>query len=576
MRNRSVAISYNGATLALTVLLLVTFVAFLGMTLFNTKGEPREALVAVSILNDGNWILPECCGTDLPYKPPMLAWCIAALGWLNGGHVTEFLSRLPSALAAVAMLICVFRFLASRTSLSIAAVTVLVCATTFELHRAATSCRVDMLFTAFIVMAILAMCVTAEKHPGRWRLPLGGILLMSLATLTKGPAGMLLPCGVLLVMQLMRGGKFLPTFTLYAVSGLLALILPAAWYLAAYQQGGDSFLQLAIEENFGRFLGKMSYESHEHTFFYNFQTLATGIAPYILLLLISLFAVRRWKLGRESLKARWSRLRALPGPELLAVVASVVIFVFYCIPKSKRSVYLLPMYPFVAYGITIYIRWIIRNCPRVLRTYGAIMASVGVLAAVALIVMMTGVISADPSSELATYLSEAQGLGAESLLMICVCLAVCLMTLRSILFAAPETAVQWTVLDTLIIYWMFSAAIQPMVLNPKSDRPMAAAVATVVPADEPLYGFMTTPMLRYYTAGFYTRDRIKAITHAPAHLKANDWVIAGESDVDSLERILPQDVVLAPVMEWPIKSCDNHQVATLYHVEAAPERAPQP
>ena len=60
MRNRSVAISYNGATLALTVLLLVTFVAFLGMTLFNTKGEPREALVAVSILNDGNWILPEC------------------------------------------------------------------------------------------------------------------------------------------------------------------------------------------------------------------------------------------------------------------------------------------------------------------------------------------------------------------------------------------------------------------------------------------------------------------------------------------------------------------------------------
>lgn len=34
MRTRSVALSLNGATLALLALLLVTFVAFLGMTLF--------------------------------------------------------------------------------------------------------------------------------------------------------------------------------------------------------------------------------------------------------------------------------------------------------------------------------------------------------------------------------------------------------------------------------------------------------------------------------------------------------------------------------------------------------------
>lgn len=162
MRTRSVALSLNGATLALLALLLVTFVAFLGMTLFNTKGEPREALVAVSILNQGNWILPVSCGADIPYKPPMLAWCIAVFGWLNGGHVTEFLSRLPSALGAVVMLICFFRFYARRGSMAVAAVATLVAATTFELHRAATSCRVDMLLASFVVMAILAMYVTAK------------------------------------------------------------------------------------------------------------------------------------------------------------------------------------------------------------------------------------------------------------------------------------------------------------------------------------------------------------------------------------------------------------------------------
>lgn len=320
MRTRSVALSLNGATLALLALLLVTFVAFLGMTLFNTKGEPREALVAVSILNQGNWILPVSCGADIPYKPPMLAWCIALFGWLNGGHVTEFLSRLPSALGAVVMLICFFRFYARRGSMAVAAVATLVAATTFELHRAATSCRVDMLLASFVVMAILAMYVTAEKYPGRWRLSFPGILLMSAGVLTKGPVGMLLPCGVLLVLELMKGERLWRAFSLYAVSGILALLLPAAWYLLAYQQGGDSFLELALEENFGRFLGRMSYESHEHTFLYNFQTLATGIAPYTLLLL-GLAAWRRFRRPAGGVGQWWASLRSMPAEELLAVVA---------------------------------------------------------------------------------------------------------------------------------------------------------------------------------------------------------------------------------------------------------------
>ena len=42
----------------------------------------------------------------------------------------------------------------------------------------------------------------------------------------------------------------------------MACIVPALWYVAAYKQGGDAFLALVIEENFGRMMGKMSYDSH--------------------------------------------------------------------------------------------------------------------------------------------------------------------------------------------------------------------------------------------------------------------------------------------------------------------------
>ena len=55
------------------LVLVVMFVPWLGDTLFNTKGEPREAVVAVSMINSGNYILPESCGGDIPYKPPFLA-----------------------------------------------------------------------------------------------------------------------------------------------------------------------------------------------------------------------------------------------------------------------------------------------------------------------------------------------------------------------------------------------------------------------------------------------------------------------------------------------------------------------
>ncbi len=70
MRSRNVEFSLTGATLVLLGLLLVTFVAFLGLTLFNTKGEPREAIVAVSMLNQGNWILPVSCGPTSPPSRP--------------------------------------------------------------------------------------------------------------------------------------------------------------------------------------------------------------------------------------------------------------------------------------------------------------------------------------------------------------------------------------------------------------------------------------------------------------------------------------------------------------------------
>ena len=73
----------------LMILGALVIIPFLGETIFYSKGEPREAIVAYTMLESGNWILPLNYGTDMAYKPPFLYWCIAFFSAILGG-VTEF------------------------------------------------------------------------------------------------------------------------------------------------------------------------------------------------------------------------------------------------------------------------------------------------------------------------------------------------------------------------------------------------------------------------------------------------------------------------------------------------------
>ena len=92
----------------IALLSTLVIIPFLGETIFYSKGEPREAIVAYSMLESGNWILPLNYGTDIAYKPPFLYWSIAAISAIFGG-VSEFSSRLPSRYRFSSYAVRVFR-----------------------------------------------------------------------------------------------------------------------------------------------------------------------------------------------------------------------------------------------------------------------------------------------------------------------------------------------------------------------------------------------------------------------------------------------------------------------------------
>ena len=174
------------------VICIIAVIPWIGLGDFSTKGEPREAAVAISMLESGNWILPQSYADEFAYKPPMAHWLMAIFSYPQG-HVTEFSSRLPSALAFIALITWVLVFFGKRVEkFQEAFISTLLLVTCIEIHRAAMTTRVDMLLTTFIVVGLFQLYRWEEKMELK-DLPLQIPLLLGCAVLTKGPVGIILP-----------------------------------------------------------------------------------------------------------------------------------------------------------------------------------------------------------------------------------------------------------------------------------------------------------------------------------------------------------------------------------------------
>lgn len=552
--------NYNKAFTIVCVIAVMLTVPFLGLTDFYSKGEPREAVVAYTMVEHGNWILPINNGGDIPYKPPFFHWCIALFSLLQG-HVSEFTSRLPSALALVAMSVGGFVFFAKRKNANMALLATLLSLTAFEVHRAGINCRVDMVNTAFMVGALFLMFRWWER--GKHTMPWLAILCMSGATLTKGPVGMLLPCAVMGVFMLTQRESLWSTVWRLGLTALLSLVLPLCWYYAAYLQGGDEFLRLVKEENIDRLLGKMAYESHENPFWYNFVTLITGWLPYTLLFVFSLF-VLPWK--RFSKSGFMQSVRRAEPMQVFVWLAFGLILFFYCIPKSKRSVYLLPCYPFMAWLMAQYVVWLVANRLSAVKVYAWLMGVLGVGLSVAFVMLKTGVVpdtlfhgkhAADNIAML--HALESISVSPSHLLFALLPAAVGVATIMTLLKKDDtlRNRVVWLSLSVVVaLFLALDSTFQPAVLNTKADKPLAPQIEQRFDMTK-MYSYMSSPMLHFFSLNFYLGDRIQQFEK----VKPEDGVLMiPEDDVEEFKKTVGRGYSLQRV--WQIRRAveEKHEV----------------
>ena len=507
----------NRTFLVLLVICCITLLPFLGLPEYHTKGEPREAIVSYSMLATDNWTLPRNNGGEMAYKPPFFHWCVAAVSAI-GGEVTEATSRIPSAIALIVMTLWGFCFFRKRTTTRTAILAALIAFTSFELHRAGANCRVDMVLTMLTVCALYLLYRWYEN--GMRGIPLLAILLMGLGTLTKGPVGSIIPCMVIGCVMLLRGVNFFKTFFLMLAWGVLSLIPYAIWFFFAWQQGGQEFLDLMYEENIGRMTNTMGYNSCVEPWYYNFITVFAGYVPWMLMLLISLCFIQY---RRPLMQGWWQRLvqwvRQLKDVDLFALTAIITIFVFYCIPQSKRSVYLMPIYPFIGYFIARYVQWLENQQKPVVRIYGSILSVLGMLLLVVFLIVKGGLV---PESIFGTGKHAADNiLMLQALQQLSHPVQLALLVLPTVLgiywFATHNKNI-WTVLAlTFGIYYALDGAIIPTVLNTKSVKEVAADLDRHVPASMgTLYEYIEEGVkakgdpVHFFEVNFYLGNRIES------------------------------------------------------------------
>jgi len=317
------------------LLFLLAFTAFswrLGEGPICRTMEGREALVIQEIARTGNWILPLRNGETIPSKPPLFHWAGVTVARLTGG-VSEWSVRFPNALfsALSVALTCLLGCRLSGREVGVLAGLLLL--TTPAVVEMAREGWVDPALSFFVLAALTSFSSMYENE--RWRDWRSFVFYLSLAgaALSKGPIGYILP-GLVIVAYLAVQGQLSRLRDLFSLPGvLLALGLPAGWYLLAFLQQGWAFVhKQVLQENLVRFAAGSGKRIPSAAFFL-FPFLLDGF-PWSVL-----FCVGLWKFSRRA---------PVREKGVFPLIWWFVVLSFFSISAGKRNVYLLPAYPAMA------------------------------------------------------------------------------------------------------------------------------------------------------------------------------------------------------------------------------------
>lgn len=337
--------------------------AVLSICLFSHPGalglvgpdEPRYAWIARAMANTGDWVTPRLYGQPWFEKPILYYWS-AGIGF-RILHSPEWAARLPSAFAALAAALAIawlaFRFYDKNTAWA----ALLIFPTTVGAIGFARAATPDMEFSAAFTLAMACAAETLRRtgalrrakpevgatsaahsdYPGVifWGVWLG------VATLAKGPAGIVLASGSLVLWALgtRRWRNVLRLAHPLAVCSFCAVALP--WYVLCALRNPDFVRTFLFLHNVQRYLTLVF--QHRQPFWFFGPIVLLALLPWTPLL--AGVVLEGWRRCQEE---SW---RDSPG--FFFACWAIFPVLFFSFSQSKLPAYILPVIPALSLLIAV-------------------------------------------------------------------------------------------------------------------------------------------------------------------------------------------------------------------------------
>ena len=319
------------AALFLGLLCYLIFFHRLGHYPLWDPDEGRIGVIAKEMLASGNWLTLTQNGAPYYDKPVPYFWLIA-LG-LEFLGLSELAVRLPSAAAAGLTVASVFLWGARSGGMARGLWAGMILATSMEFIFLGRLGKMDMVFAFFFTAALLSFLWWRERGRGAiWLF----YLFVGLASLAKGPAGVLLPLLIVgITVAVERRWELFREMRLLEGAGVV-LLVSGPWYLMAALRDPEYIRTFLWDHNVLRFFTLEKGIKHPEPVYFFIPVLVGGFLPWSLLL-------------PPALHFLWERRRDSGGEErLFLLVWAATVLCFFSLARNKLGTYMLPLFPALA------------------------------------------------------------------------------------------------------------------------------------------------------------------------------------------------------------------------------------
>jgi len=216
----------------------------------------------------------------------------------------------------------------------------------------------DMIFTVFILYSLLSFYLAFKNPSYKIFGVLGFYVFAALAVLTKGPLGLIIPMGTVILFLMYQRKLYFMADRWFLIGLLLCMALALPWYVTMFRLHGNAFVHEFFYNDHWRRLIEAEHRTSDRWYFYPL-TIIGGFFPW------NFFAVAALIVQFKKFK------QGTGGFEHFLLCWILTVFLIFQVGHSKLASYILPLFPAMALLIGGYIEDLLQSRKHTLIKIGA-------------------------------------------------------------------------------------------------------------------------------------------------------------------------------------------------------------